>query len=273
MLRPDMPLSLLSKRILLLVVAFFAMLLPAAAFAQSSGSGGLQTSQILTATGNKLPFLREASTGSFVTTNAPLTNDSTAISGGLTSQSHKCRFQDISGDKAEHAINYLYDKNVAGGRKPCMFQPNYAATRAEAAAMAVRAIQASIPSEVGVKPFPDVDTNAWHARYISSAKTNGIVHGYPDKLYRPDQPVNKVEVLKIVTRAFKSDFSKINFDQLKQYSDLELNQWYVQYVDAGFDQGLVGKNGALEVAPNSFQPAEYITRSDLAQMIYAMMIK
>lgn len=261
------------RRALLVVVAALAMLLPAAAFAQSSGSDGLQTSQILTANTTKLPFLREASSGSFVTTTAPLTNDSVAVSGGLTSQSHNCRFQDISGDKAEHAINYLYDKNVAGGRTPCMFQPNYAATRAETAAMAVRAIQASIPSEVGTKPFPDVNTDTWHASYISSAKTHGIVHGYPDKLYRPDQPVNKVEALKIVTRAFNSDFSKINFDQLKQYPDLELNQWYVQYVDAGFDQGLVGTNGALEVAPNSFQPAGYITRSDLAQMIYTMMIK
>lgn len=258
------------RRVLLVVTAVLAMLLPAAAFAQTSGSDELQTSPIVS---TKLPFLREASSGEFVTITGTLTNDPVAVSGGLTSQTHNCRFQDISGDKAEHAINYLYDKNVAGGRNPCLFQPNYAATRGEAAAMAVRAIKADIPSEVGSKPFPDEDIGTWHARYISSAKTHGIVHGYPDKLYRADQPINKVEALKIVTRAFNSNFSKPNLDQLKQYSDLELNQWYVQYVSAGFDQGLIGTNGALEVAPNYFQPAGYITRSELAQMIYTMLIK
>jgi len=259
------------RRILLVILAALATLIPAIAFAQTTSGVVVQTTSIVDP--NRLPFLHDASSGPVVTITGSVTTDTVAVNGGLTSQAHHCRFQDISGDKSETAINYLYDKNVAGGREPCLYQPHYAATRAETAAMAVRAIQATIPSEVGAKPFPDVNTNTWHARYISAAKTNDIVHGYPDGLYRPDQPVNKVEALKIVTRAFHSNFSSIDFNQLNQYSDLELNQWYVQYVDAGFDENLVGTNGALIVRPASFYPADYVTRSDLAQMIYSMMIK
>lgn len=261
-----------ARRAILVVMAFLAMLPPAAAFAKTSGGdGNLQPSQIVD---TRLPFLRDASSGSSVTSTGGPTKDPVAVSGGLSSQAHGCRFNDINGDGAEHAINYLYDKKVAGGRQPCKFEPKAAATRAEATTMAVRAIQATVPSEVGKKPFPDVKTTAWNARYISAAKSENIVHGYPDEQFRPDQAINRVEALKIVTRAFDTDFTKVNFENLKKYSDIELNQWYVQYVDAGLDQGLLGGNNApLTVTQTGIYPASYITRSELADMIYVMMIK
>ena len=261
------------RRVLLVIMAVFALLIPTTGVlaATSGGDGDLQPSQIVH---NKLPFLRDASSGDSVTSTGGPTKDPVAVSGGLTSQAHGCRFNDISGDRAEHAINYLYDKKVAGGRQPCKFEPQAAATRAEATTMAVRAIQANVPAEVGQKPFPDVKTTAWNSRYITTAKSKAIVHGYPDTQFRPDQAINKVEALKIVTRAFDTDFSKVNLQNLKQYSDVELNQWYVQYVDAGFDQGLLGgENAPLTVTVNRIYPANYITRSELAEMIYVMMIK
>ena len=257
--------SKLTNSVWLPIIATFGLLVPAVTFAQTGGNPGLQSTS--------LPFLRQASEGPFVTTTDYLTTDPTAIGGGLTSQANHCRFRDISGDKAEKAINYLYDHDVAGGRQPCMFQPNYAATRGEAATMAVRAIAATIPTDITSNPFPDEDKTAWHARYVSTAKTHGIVSGYPDGYYRADKPVNKVEAMKIITRAFDADFTTIDLQKISQYSDLELNQWYIRYVDAALDQGLIENTATDPKLPKYFYPASYITRSELAEMIYKMMLR
>ena len=139
--------------------------------------------------------------------------------------------------------------------------------------MATRAVQAVTTSEVVSKPFPDVNTNTWHAKYIKSAKARTVVSGYPDGYFRPDEAVNKVEALKIITRTWSTDFSNVNLNNLKSYSDLSADQWYAPYVASGLDQGLVGPNATLNTATGSFAPADYLTRSEIADLIYAMIQK
>ncbi|MCC6643157.1 S-layer homology domain-containing protein, partial [Candidatus Peregrinibacteria bacterium] len=117
------------------------------------------------------------------------------------------------------------------------------------------------------KAFPDTNTKSWNASYVKSAKNNDIVHGYPDKLYRAEKSVNKVEALKIVTRAFKSDFSKTNLKELSSIDDIELNQWYVQYVSAAVHEDLI------PAGSKSLEPAAYLSRAELAQMVYDLMIR
>ena len=228
--------------------------------------------------GNRLPFLREASRGDKVVySNIPYPNGNNGSGnnvnggvnvppGGLISQANGCRFQDIKGNKSETAINYLYDKGIAGGRRPCYFDPNLKATRAEAATMVVRAVKAPVPATALPKAFPDTDVNAWSAKQVKAAKNAGIVHGYPDTLYRAEKPVNKVEALKIVTRGFNSDFSRLNNQtQLKKINDIKLDQWYVQYVNSGMNEGLIAKDAT------SIQPAENLTRAELAEMVFTML--
>lgn len=245
-------------------------ILPAVAFGQESTGEGYGNS--------KLPFLKEASSGS---KEISITYDGTGSGGaghngggsvkvepgGLISQANGCRFKDISGNKSEKAIDYLYDKGIAGGRRPCYFDPNAAATRAEAATMVVRAINAEVPKTAEPKAFPDTNLKSWNAKFVKSAKNKDIVHGYPDGLYRAEKPVNKVETLKIVTRGFQSDFSKVNFQELKRIGDIELNQWYIQYVQAGLDEGLI------DMDSRSISPAAVVSRAELAEMIYQMMIR
>lgn len=260
-------------------VLLVGMMLPVTAFAQESGPERPLNS-------NKLPFLREASSGGTVTstqnggssssgntgtngTNGTGATGSVTVKvepGGLISQANKCRFKDIQGHRSEKAINYLYDRGVAGGRRPCYFDPNAAATRAEAATMVVRAVEAPIPASPEPKAFPDTNVKAWSAKHVKAAKNADIVHGYPDGLYRAEKPVNVVESLKITTRAFKSDFSSLNMEQLEEITDIELNQWYVQYVNAALNEGIV------DTAATTIYPAAEVTRAELAEMVYFLMI-
>jgi hypothetical protein len=250
-------------------------MIPLAAFAEESGPERPLNS-------TKLPFLREASSGQTVTIHygdAGQTSNNGSegedgntgpvevAPGGLLSQGNDCPFRDISGHSSENAINYLYNNGVAGGRRPCYFDPNAAATRAEVTAMVVRAVEAPLPEPPVEKAFPDTDLKAWSPRHVKAAKDADIVHGYPDGLFRAEKPVNLVETLKITTRGFEVADVQPDPTQLSGIEDIELDQWYVRYVQAGINEGLIDSSA------HHIAPASEVTRAEAAEMIYILMTR
>ncbi|MEM8862971.1 MAG: S-layer homology domain-containing protein [Chloroflexota bacterium] len=53
--------------------------------------------------------------------------------------------------------------------------------------------------------FPDVSSEFNQARFICAAKQSGIVEGYPDGFFRPDDPVSSEELAKITVLAYGLD--------------------------------------------------------------------
>lgn len=49
--------------------------------------------------------------------------------------------------------------------------------------------------------FSDVPFNHLNAETIDYVQANGIVSGYPDGTFRPDQTINRAEFVKIITIA------------------------------------------------------------------------
>ena len=262
----------LNQKLLLGSFVIGAML-PATAFAQVSGAEHplntgvpvYMTQTYVDVSGperplnsSKLPFLKETSKqymGGAVTGQVGAE--------GLLSQTNNCRFKDIDTHRSVKAINYLYDRGVVGGRSACFFDPNAVATRAEATTMAVRAAKVMMPVSAEPKAFVDLDLKASSAKHVKAAKNANIVHGYPDSKFRPEKAVNVAESLKIVTRSFKSDFSKVN-PQLPK-SNIAMDQWYAQYVNAGFNEGLLESNSTR------IDLMTQVTRAELAEMIFTLM--
>ncbi len=83
--------------------------------------------------------------------------------------------------------------------------------------------------------FTDI-TNHWAKDYIKAAVNKGIVTGYSDGTFRPDAPVTRSELAKIINRGLR-------LTQTTQlvFSDLSMNQWYYydasRAVAAGYMQG------------------------------------
>lgn len=254
------------------------VMIPIGVFAQESGAERPINS-------TKLPFLHEASSGGAVsgtqtggTSSGQNGGNGTSSNGnvgsgqisvppgGLISQGNNCRFKDIAGHRSATAINYLYDKGIAGGRRPCYFDPNAVATRAEVTTMVVRAADVTVPASPESKAFPDTNTRSWSARHVKAAKNADIVHGYPDGLFRAEKPANVVETLKITTRGFKSDFSLLSRQQPGQkITDIELDQWYIKYVQAGLNEGIIDSSAT------HIYPASQVTRAEVAEIIYILM--
>ncbi len=51
--------------------------------------------------------------------------------------------------------------------------------------------------------FPDVQASKWYAKNIEKATAAGIMVGYEDGTFRPDQPLTRAEAATIVATLLK----------------------------------------------------------------------
>jgi len=108
---------------------------------------------------------------------------------------------DIYETKYQLAVNSLYALGVVSGKTPTRYLPNDQVTRAEMAALAVRAMG---KESAVVKPSPFLDVQGhWAANVIAIASEFGIVKGDPDGNFRPNDPVTYPQVVAMLLRALK----------------------------------------------------------------------
>ncbi|MBD2439241.1 S-layer homology domain-containing protein [Nostoc sp. FACHB-110] len=99
--------------------------------------------------------------------------------------------------------------------------------------------------------FNDVPTNFWATRFINSLSARGIIKGFPDYTFRPNQPVNRAEFAAILQQAFDTDLSK-NSIPFKDVSD---KYWATPAIDRAVGTGF------LRGFPNkTFKPQQKISR-------------
>lgn len=81
---------------------------------------------------------------------------------------------------------------------------------------------------------------------------NGIVQGYEDGSYKPDQNINRAELLKIIIEAkYDNEFEAYNNQGC--FIDVKADQWYSKYVCFGLEEYVV--EGYTD---GSFKPANNI---------------
>lgn len=128
-------------------------------------------------------------------------------------------FCDVLSDHPQAAyINYLYKAGIVTGYRggACsaekLFRPNQQVNRAEALAMILIAFDLT-QDQNAVKDdtyqysnkdlFLDVHQSNWFAGYALRAKDEGIIEGYPDDTFRPENRINRAEMAKIISKAFR----------------------------------------------------------------------
>lgn len=77
-----------------------------------------------------------------------------------------------------------------------------AVTRAEFSKIAIAAspYKNQVASSMAVSPFSDVSYQHWAAPYVKLAVSNGLITGYPDATFRPDQTVVLEEAVTIMLK-------------------------------------------------------------------------
>lgn len=112
----------------------------------------------------------------------------------------------------------MKDRGVVEGYSDGSFRPGNTINRAEFLKIILEGRSNSIAFS-GSNCFPDVG-NEWFAKYVCTAKNEGIIGGYPDGTFQPGREINFVEASKIVALAFGQEAQEHG------------SQWYEGYVKA-----------------------------------------
>ncbi|MDD5103442.1 MAG: S-layer homology domain-containing protein [Candidatus Peribacteraceae bacterium] len=112
--------------------------------------------------------------------------------------SSSATFSDVSSSHPyAQAIQWGKESGVLSGYPDGTFGPDRTVNRAEFLKIVLGAKGSDVTSVSDPTGFQDVDENAWYTPYIRYGKQQGIVQGYPDGSFKPEQPVNFAEALKM----------------------------------------------------------------------------
>lgn len=179
------------------------------------------------------------------------TNNDDLLDSNKNSTEETSDFVDIGSSKFKNAISHLKEKGIINGYSDESFKPFNPINRAEFMKIVVSATQTNIN---GKNCFSDVHEE-WFAKYICTGMANGIVGGYPDGTFKPEQNINVVEALKITFKAFDLNVSTKSSDE----------EWYKPYLEYA-----KMNNYWLDTFDNINKE---ITREDMAELIYRIMLR
>lgn len=110
-------------------------------------------------------------------------------------------FKDIGSTyRAQAEIVYLADRGIVSGYSDGTFLPDKQVTRAEAAAMLGRAL--NLDGEKRSTSFSDVSAGNMASGYIVELVKKGVISGYSNGTFRPDNVLNRGEMAVLINRAF-----------------------------------------------------------------------
>ncbi|MEG4284512.1 S-layer homology domain-containing protein [Microcoleus sp. A006_D1] len=162
----------------------------------------------------------------------------------------------------------LVDRKIFTDVTDNKFRPDEPMTRAELA----RLIQRMADKEPRRKPvdFKDVKDNNPAASAIDHSVKTGYLKGYPDKAFRPDKEVPRVEVIAALASGLNLKPSAKPNQTLQVYTDRKkVPKWAVNKVAAATEAGIVVNHPK----PTLLQPNKTATRAEVAAMVYEAMAK
>lgn len=120
---------------------------------------------------------------------------------------------------------------------------------------------ASTTTQTQTNPFKDLDEADWARDYILKLYGKGIINGKTNDRFAPNDKITRAEIIKIIVEAFG-----LKATGEKTFADISPNDWYAGFVSAAADNGVAAgdENG-------NFNPNEFVTRQDIAVMIYRAM--
>lgn len=140
-------------------------------------------------------------------------------------------FSDVSADKwYNNAVSTLCHMGVLGGYSDGTFRPNAPITRAEFAKIAVSFAQAN--GSAVYSYFTDVKTTDWFAPYVTAAKDSGLIEGYSDGSFKPENRITRAEACAIVNRVLgrKPSKSHMKISGRIDWPDCTTADWFYEAI-------------------------------------------
>jgi len=117
-------------------------------------------------------------------------------------------------------------------------------------------------------PFPDVPADSLHAPAIDYLKTHGIIAGYADGSFKPDNTINRAEALKLVFLGRKAlSLPDVASTKTMDFPDVAKTDWFYSYVDSAYNLDMV-----KGYDDGTFKPANEITAAESLKIIFSGLV-
>lgn len=162
-------------------------------------------------------------------------------------------------------IEALASRNIIAGFPNGTFRPNEPVTRAQFAAIIAKAFTPAAKRESTV--FKDVQPKFWGYEVIQTAYQGGFVSGYPDRTFKPEQQIPRVQAL--VSLATGLNLTADQPDVLSFFTDAGQIPNYATNAIAAATQRQLVVNYPTVKQLNPNRPA---TRAEVAAFVYQALV-
>lgn len=152
----------------------------------------------------------------------------------------KKTYSDVSKDRWSYdAIMYLSDKGILNGYEDGTFKPTKSVSRAELSAVIAR--YADLKSKTSML-YQDVDSSFWATDAISKVTERGLMNGYGDGSFKPNQNLTRAEVATVINRLLERNIDDAQVND-NPFSDLSASHWAYKNMVEAFTSHVVRENG------------------------------
>ncbi|WP_415839995.1 S-layer homology domain-containing protein, partial [Paenibacillus endophyticus] len=163
---------------------------------------------------------------------------------------------DISGHWAEAEIRKAVADGWVSGYPDGSFKPKREVTRAEFVLLLAESQGWKESEAVSVPEFTDIDDiGEWAQTAISMAVQKGMINGYEDGSFRPNQPITRAEMTQMIIRTLGMS---VELDQSTSFADnSNIPTWSLPYIAEAVKRGLV-----KGLDNNRFEPNRKASRAE-----------
>ncbi len=177
------------------------------------------------------------------------------------------QFRDLDGHWATIFIQRLVQREIISGFPDGTFKPEANLTRAQYAAIVAKTFDLPRQPGTGTGAFSDVSDRFWAASAIRAAASMGFVSGFPDRTFRPQQNLTRVQALVSLVNGLGLKGGTPNV--LLFYSDRAQIPSYATEALATATQRRLVVNYP---EPDRLDPMRSITRAEIAALIYQALV-
>ncbi|MBD5153403.1 MAG: hypothetical protein HDT16_13415 [Oscillibacter sp.] len=177
-------------------------------------------------------------------------------------------FPDIAGHASQTAIEAMASRGIITGSGG-QFNPNNTMTRAEFAAIVVRAL--GLTQETTAQ-FTDVSAGQWYAPFVGAAYRHGIITGTTTTTFNPTGTIKREDAAVMVARAAKLCGLDTEMEAsamrnvLAQFTDYMRTSEYARASLAFCYHADILSQSDLDI-----RPGEAVKRCEVAQMLYNLL--
>ena len=160
-------------------------------------------------------------------------------------------------------VEYVYTKGIMSGTGATIFDPNSQLTRGMIVTILYR--MEKEPAVSGASKFTDMDIAQWYGKAVVWAADNGIVTGYSDTAFGPNDPVTREQLAAILYRyAVYRGMTAVTLEEnLGGFADADqISSYAIPAMNWAVGKGLINGSGS------TLAPKAQATRAQVAAIIH-----